>query len=143
MTNAPALATDYARRARLRVRAVEALMTAGDFADAVREAQESVELAVKALLKLRGLTYPRAHDVARLLRDPAIVGPLLTDAEVTEIQQVSKALRRDRELSFYGDEDVIPLEYYERSDADEALARLRRVLELVTKAFAQSGAAID
>jgi HEPN domain-containing protein len=65
---------DYLKRARLRVRAVEALMDAEDFADAVRESQESVELAVKALLKLKGLSYPRAHDVARLLRDGAVTG---------------------------------------------------------------------
>jgi hypothetical protein len=45
MTNDLALAVDYLRRARLRVRAVEALIDAGDFPDAVRESQESVELA--------------------------------------------------------------------------------------------------
>lgn len=65
MTNAPALAVDYLRRARLRVRAVEALIAAADFADAVREAQETVELAVEALLKLKGLSYPRAHAFER------------------------------------------------------------------------------
>jgi HEPN domain-containing protein len=47
MTNAPVLAVDYLKRSRLRVRAVEALIDAGDFADAVPEAQESVELAVR------------------------------------------------------------------------------------------------
>jgi HEPN domain-containing protein len=119
VTNAAALAQDYARRARMR----------------------TVELAVKALLKLRSLTYPRAHDVARLLRDPSICGPLLAPEEVAEIEQSSKALRRDRELSFYGDEDVVPLDYYERSDADDALVRLRRVLELVERVFVQAGSA--
>lgn len=139
MTNAVALAVDYARRARLRVRAVEALITAGDFADAVRESQESVELAVKAVLKLKGLSYPRAHDVARLLRDPAIAGPLLTSEELARVEQISKTLRRDRELSFYGDEDVVPLDYYERSDADTALASLLETLEIVEHAFGRNG----
>ena len=41
MTNAAALELDCARRVRLPVRAVEALIAAGDFADAVRESQES------------------------------------------------------------------------------------------------------
>jgi len=143
LTNARALAADYLRRGRLRVRAVEALIDARDFADAVREAQETVELAVKALLKLRGLSYPRAHDVARLLRDPSIAGQLLSDEEVGEIETASRALRRDRELAFYGDEDVLPLEYYELSDAEDALGKLRRVLDLVGKAFAQAGTPID
>jgi HEPN domain-containing protein len=130
---------DYLKRARLRVRAVEALMDAEDFADAVRESQESVELAVKALLKLKGLSYPRAHDVARLLRDGAVTGTLLAPDEVDRIEHASKTLRRDRELSFYGDEDVVPLEYYERSDAEAALASLRDVLALVGIAFERNG----
>ena len=139
MTNAPALAVDYLKRSRLRLRAVETLIEAEDFADAVREAQETVELAVKALLKLKGLSYPRAHDVARLLRDATIAGPLLMPDELGRIEHASKTLRRDRELSFYGDEDVVPLEYYERSDADAALGSLREVLELVSRAFERNG----
>lgn len=143
MTNAPALAVDYLKRSRLRVRAVEALIGACDFADAVREAQESVELAVKAVLKLKGLSYPRAHDVARLLRDPAVAGPLLTPDELGRIERASKTLRRDRELSFYGDEDVVPLEYYERSDADAALESLWEVLDLVSRAFERNGTPVS
>lgn len=139
MTNAAALAVDYLRRSRLRVRAVEALIGAGDFADAVREAQETVELAVKGVLKLKGLAYPRAHDVARLLRDPAITGPLLTADEVAGVERASKTLRRDRELAFSGDEDVVPLEYYERGDADTALATLVEVLAVVGRAFERNG----
>jgi HEPN domain-containing protein len=142
VTNAAALAVDYIRRARLRVRAVEALIAAEDFADAVRESQESVELAVKALLKLRGLAYPRAHDVARLLRDPAVAGPALSPDELARVETISKALRRDRELSFYGDEDVVPLSYYERSDADVALASLLEVLGIIEQAFARCGTSI-
>ena len=65
MTNAPALAVDYLRRARLRVRAVEALIAAGDFADAVGESQETVELAVKGLVKLRRGCRIRARSTSR------------------------------------------------------------------------------
>ena len=143
MTNAPALAVDYLRRARLRVQAVDALIGVADFADAVRESQETVELAVKALLKLAGLTYPRAHDVARLLRDPSIAGPLLEADELQRIELAPKTLRRDRELAFHGDEDVVPLEYYERSDADAARTHLLAVLEIVARAFERHGTVVD
>ena len=85
MTNAPVLAADYLKRARMRIHAIEALISVSDFPDAVRESQESVELAVKGLLKLKGLGYPRAHDVSRLLRDGAIAGPLLTADEIADI----------------------------------------------------------
>ncbi len=139
MTHTGALAVNYLRRSRLCVRAGEALIAAGDQADAVRESQETVELAVKALLELAGLSYPRAHDVARLLRDPLIQGTILEAGWVGEIERVSKTLRRDRELSFYGDEDVLPLEYYERADADSALEQLLRVLALVSEGFERHG----
>jgi HEPN domain-containing protein len=139
VTNARSLAEDYLRRARLRLEAISALIRVSDFADAVRESQEAAELAVKALLKLKGIAYPRAHDVARLLDDPAILGPLLSQDEVAHIQRASKQLRRDRELSFYGDEDVIPLDYYDADDADEAVAALRSVLDLAVKAFERNG----
>ncbi|MFM7143840.1 MAG: HEPN domain-containing protein [Alphaproteobacteria bacterium] len=142
MTNALALAVDYLRRSRLRVRAIEVLIEAGDHPDAVRESQETVELAIKALLKLVGLSYPRAHDVSRLLREPLIEGRLLDRLEIERIEQVSKALRRDRELSFYGDEDVVPLEYYEIGDAKTALKGVLEVVGLVSQAFKRNGTAI-
>lgn len=41
--------------------AVEALITAADFSDTVRESQESVELAVKALLELKASPNPRTR----------------------------------------------------------------------------------
>lgn len=97
---------------------------------------------MKALLKLKSLSYPRAHDVARLLRDRAILGPLLTADELGRIEHVSKTFRPDRELSFYGDEDVIPLEYYERADADTALASLAEVLDIVQRAFTRNGTTV-
>jgi HEPN domain-containing protein len=77
-----------------------------------------------------------------MLRDASILGPLLTADELAAIERVSKALRRDRELSFYGDADVVPLEYYERSDADAALAGLHEVLDLVGRAFDRNGTVI-
>jgi HEPN domain-containing protein len=137
-----ALAVDYLRRARLRVRAVETLIAANDFADAVREAQERVELAIQALLKLKGLSYPRAHDVARLLRDPTITGPLLSREHLARAEQVSKTLRRDHELAFYGDEDVVPLESYERSDTDTALSSLCDVRDVIGDAVERNGSPV-
>ena len=117
----------------------ETLIEAGDHPDAVRESQETVELAIKSLLKLVGLSYPRAHDVSRLLREPAVEGRLLDSKEIERIERVSKALRRDRELSFYGDEDVVPLDYYEVGDAEKALEGVLEVIDLVGRAFERNG----
>lgn len=45
--------------------------------------------------------------------------------------QVSKLLRKDRELAFYGSEDVTPSSFYERGDAEEAIAMARETLATV------------
>lgn len=38
-----------------------------------------------------------------------------------EIRRMSKRLRRERELAFYGDEDFVPSDEYDAEDSEEAL----------------------
>ena len=42
--------------------------------------------------------------------------------------EISKHLRKDRELAFYGSEDVTPSSFYVRGDADAAKAMAEEVL---------------
>jgi hypothetical protein len=49
----------------------------------------------------------------------------------------SRQLRRDRELSFYGSEDLTPGEFYRRDDAVTALEMAREVIEAVGIAFSR------
>ena len=62
------LATDYVRRATVRLQAIEVLQRAASWADVVRESQEAVELALKGLLRSFGIDPPRLHDVSEVLR---------------------------------------------------------------------------
>ena len=48
------LALDYLKRAKIRLEVLEVLYEKGDYPDVVREAQEVVELALKAVLRLIG-----------------------------------------------------------------------------------------
>jgi hypothetical protein len=48
---------------------------------------------------------------------------------------VSHSLRRDRELAFYGSEDLTPSDFYQKPDAELARAGTRRVVAAVTAAF--------
>jgi HEPN domain-containing protein len=127
----PDLARDYIVRAAVRLRALDVLHEAGSWADVVRESQEVVELALKALLRAHGIDPPRVHDVSDVLlaereRLPAELAPEL-DALVT----ASRQLRRDRELAFYGAEDLTPSGFYSEDDADRARASARRVVGVV------------
>lgn len=118
-------------RAQVRLRALDVLFEAGSWADVVRESQEVVELTLKGLLRACGVAPPWVHDVSEVLeaerdRLPADLVPLLP-----ELVQASRQLRRDRELAFYGAEDLTPSGFYERADAEKARASARRTVEVV------------
>ena len=63
----PELAADYIRRAAVRLKALDVLFAGESWADVVRESQEVVELALKALLRSCGIDPPRTHDVSEVL----------------------------------------------------------------------------
>ena len=134
------LAEDYLGRARVRLRALDVLHEAESWPDVVREAQEVVELALKGLLRARGIDPPRVHDVSEvLLREKARL-PAALIPHVEELAQISRDLRRDRELAFYGAEDLTPSRFYTRADADRARDRARWTVAQVDAGLGDDGA---
>jgi len=125
------LAADYVHRAAIRLRALEVLFDAESWADVVRESQEAVELALKGLLRAYGIEPPRTHDVSEILLAEQDRFPHALAPHLDELASISRSLRRDRELAFYGDEDLTPGGFYRRRDGEEALAAARRVVALV------------
>jgi HEPN domain-containing protein len=122
------LAADYVRRAGARLRALDALFDQESWADVVREAQEVVELALKGLLRSSGVEPPRIHDVADVLRDEQARLPEAVRGDVGRLAELSRGLRRDRELAFYGAEDLTPSDFYRRADAVSARDATRFVV---------------
>jgi len=125
------LAADHVRRADARLRALDVLYDAGSWADVVRESQEVVELALRGLLRGAGVDPPRVHDVADVLMAERSRLPDALAGEVERLAAASRSLRRDRELAFYGAEDLTPSDFYRQGDADEARAAARLVVGLV------------
>jgi HEPN domain-containing protein len=123
------LAQSYLVKARVRLRALDVLMEAEAFSDVVREAQEAVELALKGILRQAGVEPPKQHDVGRLLFEFRDRLPTSVQADLERLAAISKWLRKEREFAFYGDEDFVPTEEYQRSDAERALADARFVVE--------------
>jgi HEPN domain-containing protein len=131
------LARSYLVKARVRLKALALLRDEGGHSDAVREAQELVELALKAMLRAVGVEPPKFHDVGPLLvahrgRFSPDVGEHLDRAA-----RISDRLRRDRELAFYGDVDFIPTERYSEADARQAYDDAAWVLALAERALAR------
>ena len=67
------LAKDYISRAGGRLRALDVLYEDGHWADVVREAQEVVELALKAALRSHGVDPPRLAGTVAFSADPGIL----------------------------------------------------------------------
>ena len=96
----PGLARDYLRRAKIRLAALDVLFEGESWADVVRESQEIVELALKGLLRFRGIDPPRVHDVSEVLLAERQRLPTRIAREVESLAEWSRHLRRDRELAF-------------------------------------------
>lgn len=125
------LSTDYVRRAEVRLRAIDVLYEAGSWADVVRESQEVVELALKALLRAAGIDPHRIHDVANVVEAERSRLPAALAVDINRLAAVTRTLRRDRELAFHGAEDLTPSDFYRRRDADEAREGARLVVSRV------------
>ncbi len=114
------LARAYLAKARVRLKALRVLRDEGGYSDVVREAQELVELALKGMLRAIGIEPPKFHDVGALLVEHRAKFSSTVAERVLRAAEISKRLRRERELSFYGDIDYIPTEEYSAEDAARA-----------------------
>ncbi|PMP89933.1 MAG: DNA-binding protein [Hydrogenobaculum sp.] len=129
------LVKDYLIRSEKRLKALEFLKSEQDYADVVREAQEVVELLLKALIMAYGLDIPKVHDVSKFIEENLNVFPDIISSNITKIKQISRTLRKEREISFYGMEDFIPSEEYTKEDAEQAINWAREIKDIVEKAL--------
>ncbi len=94
-----------------------------------------MELLLKAVLRACGVEGPKIHDVGRSLEANRDVLPQEIVSNLKEIRRISKRLRKERELSFYGAEDFVPTEEYDKQDADQAIQEAGFILDLVRRSF--------
>lgn len=127
------LVKDYIVRARDRLDALDLFFNKESWANVVRESQEIVELVLKALLRHCRIESPRIHDVGGVLMAERDRLPKTIQEELEKIVEISKDLRRDRELAFYGSEDLTPSEFYSKKDASEARAAANFVTKIVAE----------
>lgn len=132
MTNRT-LAHSYLKKAMARLDVLDLLFQKQAYSDVIREAQEIVELALKGMLRFVGIEPPKIHDVGSLLIEHREKFPPEIASQVEKLAQISKKLRKERELAFYGDIDFIPTEEYTEEDAQGALVEARYVVEVAQK----------
>ncbi|MFQ6077148.1 MAG: HEPN domain-containing protein [Candidatus Bathyarchaeia archaeon] len=99
------MAESYLRRAQRRLRDAERALNENFVPDAVRYSQECVEIAVKAVLRLLGLEYPKTHDLSVELQMHSKNLPGWFRRQAPEIAELMRSLAKSRGLSLYGDEE--------------------------------------
>ncbi len=131
------LGQSHVERAQGRLPFLRQMQAAELHADVVRESQEVVELALKGLLHMIGVDPPKEHDVSKLLASQRARLPAAVAANMKDIRRMSKRLRRERELSFYGSEDFIPSEEYDETDSTEAIGFAEAIVGWVAAGVAE------
>jgi len=140
MTN-DSLARSYLQKARKRMRVLEVLLDEEAHSDVVREAQELVELALRATLRHVGVEPPKWHDVGAMLLEHQDRFVPSVRADLPRLTAISAWLRKEREFSFYGDIDFIPTERYGRDDGERAIEDARFVFGVAERAIGGQRAA--
>lgn len=130
MTNAD-MARSYLQQAEQILLEAKGLNRRGAWNLVVRRSQEVVELALKAALRDVGIEALKTHDVGQLLMGHQEKFPASFRRQIERLAAVSRRLRMERELSFYGDEETgaSPQELYNREDATGYLKEASYVLD--------------
>ena len=133
------LARSYLSKAEKRLKALLVLKNEDAHSDVVREAQEIVELALKGMLRAMGIEPPKFHDVGGLLLEHAAKFRPDLRENLPRAAEISTRLRKERELSFYGDIDFVPTEQYAAEDAARAYDEAAWVVDLAGRAIGSAG----
>jgi len=117
------MAKSYLRQAEERLTHAKEALSDGNYAYVIRQSQEAVELALKASLRIVGIEPPKFHDVGPILRRNSNSFPEWFRKEIDKMASISRMLRREREPSMYGDEELAlpPDELYTFEDAKTAI----------------------
>lgn len=113
------MARSYLRQAEERLKHGNEALNDRNYAYVVRQSQEVVELSLKASLRIVGIEPPKFHDVGPVLRRNSASFPEWFKKEIDRMASISRILRREREPSMYGDEELAlpPDELYSFEDA--------------------------
>ena len=127
------LAQSYFKKSIDRLDILDLLYQKDAYSDVVREAQECVELCLKGMLRFVGIEPPKYHDVGPLIVEHHERFKDISSEEIIRLAKISRELRKERELAFYGDIDFIPTEEYTREDAIEAVEGANYVVNIARR----------
>lgn len=117
------MALSYLKGAETRLESAKRAFDNDAFPYVVRQSQECVELCLKSALRFVGIEPPKWHDVGFILKKERDRFPEWFETEIEKLAFISKRMRREREPSMYGDEELslTSEELYGKYDAEVSL----------------------
>jgi HEPN domain-containing protein len=116
-----ALAHSDIAKAEKRLKVLSLLLQEEAYSDVVREAQELAELAMKGILFQAGIDPPKEHDIGQFIRAVRDRLPQPAAQAADRLAAISGQLGRERNASFYGNQNFIPSERYTCQEARQAI----------------------
>lgn len=131
------MAESYLFQAEARLMDASKAVKEGNHPYAVRLAQESHELSLKAILRLAGIEYPKAHDVGIALLAEKERFPKWLRQRIPRLKEASKALAKDRGPAMYGDEErgIPPTELFTKEHAQEAVKEAEYAFKTIKRFY--------
>ncbi|MBI5745589.1 MAG: HEPN domain-containing protein [Nitrospirae bacterium] len=104
----------------------------GHYHRTVRKCQEAVELALKGLLRLVSIEYPKSHRVGTVLLESGLKNEVRLE-DLKKIAEISDELARERETAFYGTDEGPAGELFTEADAKEALDMAAFIMNFIDR----------
>ena len=129
------IARAYIEEAERGIRVAEMMLREKAYAYSIRQCQEAVELLLKASLRLIGIEPPKWRDIGPVLIEFSDRFSDWFRDKIPELAAISRWLRREREPSMYGDEELglPPTKLYTEPYALKALEGAKLVYAYVRK----------
>jgi HEPN domain-containing protein len=126
------LAGEYIFRAKRRLEEAHLGMEKHDYPIVVRNSQESLELAIKGLLRLYAIEYPKEHDVSRVIDYVVDKIPAKLRTQLKSSKQLMTELAKKRGIALYGlEREGIPArKLFDREYAEKILERVQNIVLL-------------
>lgn len=123
----------YLNSSKRRIKYIEDSLNEGDYAYVVRVSQEVFELLTKSLLLKWNFVVPKSHNLSSDLKEIKELCSQKLQNDFDNIITLSKELRRNREIAFYGDEEegITPNEIYTKKQAEDYYERITDFYNLI------------
>jgi len=131
------MARDYIENSKIILEEALEAFRKGVYNRVIRLSQESVELALKGMLRLIGIEYPKVHDVSDVLNENRDRFPSKYRSEIDYLIEASTWLTEKRGVAMYGDErkGIPPSKLFTYDDAKKALEYANKVYQIVELLF--------